>query len=455
MPETWFARLCPPRTPRRVLERWRGGGKAQRLTAGATAISLTVFVTAGTARSAGTGTGDPRHVVHPIFVNVPDAPQDALAEGRFDRAAQQFGLGPVEVVVIEAPHQPEVTDRLKAGIALVTRLDLGRGLATLDEVASEVAATGGAGLDARALADLYFYRGWAVSRLDFNPAHVPEGPARAQGYGDLIRAAVLDPHRTVDPTRFPPLLAEDWARARADVRERDQFTVVVHAAPESFVTLDGGNPIRGPATFVGVASGEHLVHVDEPSFAPWGGTILVDRGPLDVAVPERRTLTLPDAEAAARARRMGRSYALVAEPRPGLGGLSLALRLVDLRGTRRDSAIAQLAGDDGALDAAVMRLDEQARRMGPSAPPPPERSAAPVATGAGNGTSALALPGVAPGGETVSDLAAPVLIAPGPARSSLRDDPAGWSRQHWALLTAVGVMLAATLILSVGVASDH
>jgi hypothetical protein len=262
----------------------------------------------------------------------------------------------------------------------------------------------------------------------------------------------------VDPTRFPPLLAEDWARARAEVREREQFTVVVHAVPESFVSLDGGNPIRGPATFVGVASGEHLVHVDEPSFAPWGGTILVDRGPLDVAVPERRTLTLPDAEAAARARRMGRSYALVAEPRPGLGGLSLALRLVDLGGTRRDSAIAQLAGDDGALDAAVMRLDEQARRMGPGAAAPPGRSAAAaVASGAGDGTSPLlALPGVAPGGgEPVSELPAPVLIAPGPARSSLREDPAGWSRQHWPLLTAVGVMLAATLILSVGVAADH
>jgi hypothetical protein len=396
----------------------------------------------------GQGHGNARHVVHPIFVNVPDAPQDELARDRFERAAKRFGLGPVEVVAIEAPRAPEVTERLKTGIGLVTKLDFGRGLATLDEVAADVAASGGAGLDTRALADLYFHRGWAMSRVDFNPAHVPESSSRAQGYADLERAAGLDSHRVVNATQFPALLAEDWARAVASVRDRDrdQATVVVHAAPEAFVTLDGGNPVRGPATFVGVSSGEHLVHVDEPTFAPWGGTITTERGVLDVSIPERRALTLPDAEAAARARRMGMAYALVAEPRPGEGGLSLALRLVDQGGARRDSAIARLAGDEGALDAAVMRLDEQARRLELGEVPPKQAAAT-----AGPALSGSAVASI----DTPSALPAPVLIAPAPLRPSLQNDPMGWSRDHWPLVTAVGVMLATTIILSIGVASSH
>jgi hypothetical protein len=429
------------------------------MVAAATALNLGILLTVGGSPGIALGgPGNGRHVVHPIFVNVPDAPQDDLARDRFDRAAQRFGLGPVEVVVIDAPRVPEVVERLKTGIGLVTRLDFGRGLATLDEVAADVAATGGAGLDSRALADLYFHRGWAMSRVDFNPAHVPESAARAQGYADLARAAGLDAHRTVNATQFPALLAEDWARAVAGARDpdREQATVVVHAAPEAFVTLDGGNPVRGPAIFVGVSSGEHLVHVDEPTFAPWGGTITTERGVLDVSIPERRALTLPDVEAAARARRMGMPFALVAEPRPGQGGLSLALRLVDQGGARRDSAIARLAGDEGALDAAVMRLDEQARRLelGEVAPP---RTAATTAPGASrDGGRGLALPGAAAAAvDAPSALPAPVLVAPAPARPGLQNDPVGWSRDHWPLVTAVGVMLATTLILSIGVASSH
>jgi hypothetical protein len=432
------------------------GARRRRLGAAALALDLGILVTVGgtpgiALGGPGNGTGNARHAVHPIFVNVPDAPQDDLARDRFDRAAQRFGLGPVEVVVIDAPKVPEVAERLKTGIGLVTRLDFGRGLATLDEVAADVAASGGAGLDSRALADLYFHRGWAMSRVDFNPAHVPESSARAQGYADLERAAGLDSHRMVNPTQFPALLAEDWARAVASVRDRDreQATVVVHAAPEAFVTLDGGNPVRGPATFVGVSSGEHLIHVDEPTFAPWGATITTGRGVLDVSIPERRALTLPDAEAAARARRMGMTYALVAEPRPGQGGLSLDLRLVDQGGARRDSAIARLAGDEGALDAAVMRLDEQARRLELGEPP-------------GARTAATSVPGGLPrplapvsGVDPPSALPAPVLIAPAPPRPGLQNDPVGWARDHVPLVAAVGVLLATTIILSIGVASSH
>jgi hypothetical protein len=418
---------------------------------------LTAFLTLAVLSSTSTSTlawaANARRSTHPIFVNVPDAPQNDLAQQRFERAAQTFGLGPVEVVVVEAeanvPQGADRVERLNAGIKLVTKLEFARGLATLDEVATNVAATGGAGLDSRALGDLYFYRGWAMSRMDFNPEHVPEAGGRAQGYTDLVRAAMLDPHRTLNPKQYPPLLLEDWSRAVGDARERPQGTIVVRAAPEAFVTLDGGNPLRGPATFVGVPEGEHLIHVDEPTFSPWGATLTTRPETIDVAIPERRALTLPDAEAGARAKRMGMPYALVAEPRPGLGGLSLALRLVDTAGTRRDSAIAQIAGDDSALDAAVMRLDEQARRLVVSAE-------------LGSGLPGFGLPGSAPPppaptppASDTDALPAPVLTTSANPRPTLRDDPAAWSRAHWPLVTAVGALVAATIVLSIGIAAAH
>jgi hypothetical protein len=397
---------------------------------------------------ASAGAGPARRFTHPIFVNVPDAPQTDLAQQRFERAARTFGLGPVEVVVVEAPASPqgaERLERLSSGIKRVTKLDFARGLATLDEVAGDVAATGGAGLDTQGLGDLYFYRGWAMGRADFNPAHVPETTGRAQGYSDLVRAAMLSPQRQLNPQQFPPLLLEDWSRALNDARDRPQGTIVVHAAPEAFVTLDGGNPLRGPATFVGVPVGEHVIHVDEPTFSPWGATLTTGPETIDVAVPERRSLTLADAEAGARAKRMGMAYALVAEPRPGLGGLSLALRLVDTAGTRRDSAIAQIAGDDSALDAAVMRLDEQARRLAVSAE---------LGTGV-PGFARTPPPAPVPGLGATEELPAPVLTTSANPRPTLRDDPTAWSRAHWPLLTAVGAMVAATIILSVGIAAAH
>ncbi|MBC8132474.1 MAG: hypothetical protein H7X95_05785 [Deltaproteobacteria bacterium] len=192
---------------------------------------------------------------------------------------------------------------------------------------------------------------------------------------------------------------------------------------------------------MGLAQGDHLIQVTEPGWAAWGMTVAVNGPTLEIQVPPRRGLTLTDTAAAARARRMGASFALVAEPRPGRdGGLSVALRLVDATGRRLDAVIAPLAGDPTALDAAVMRLDEQARRLdraGPTANAP--AGAAPNPTNATNPTPAP------------SALPPAVWMTPPPTRARFADDPGAWARDHWPLLTAVGVMLGATLVLSVTV----
>jgi hypothetical protein len=379
-----------------------------------------------------------RPVVHPIYAQVQDAPQNDLAVKRFTAATLRLGLGPVEIVDVEGDPAPHVAHKLKTGIDLVRKLDFGAARALLDDVAAEVAATGGGGLDAAGLSDLFLYRAWAIGRADFNTEHVPAPTARAQAFGDLMRAAMLVPGRQLNLQQYPPLLLEDWTRATSEVAAREQTTLLVRAAPEARITCDGGAPLPGPATFVGLTKGEHLIHVDEPGWAAWGVTISMEGPGLDISVPARRALTLEDAAAAARARRMGMKFALVAEPRPGQDrGLSLSLRLIDAAGRRQDAAIEMLAGDGGALDAAVMRLDEQARRLD-------RGGAAPMA-----GSATFPPP------EAQTVLSPPVLLVPAPPRPRFGENPGGWARDHWPLLTAVGTMVGTAIVLSVSLSNNR
>ncbi len=372
--------------------------------------------------------------VHPIFSRLADAPQNDLAIERFRTATRRFGLGPVEIVATDPEPLPRTAEKIRDGSTRVRGLDFAGGLATLNDAAAEVAASGGGGLDAAALSDLFLYRAWAIARADFNKEHVPEPTARAQAFSELLRAVMLTPNRALNPQQFPPVVLQDWGRAVAEAAARPQGTLLVQTAPEALVTCDGGAPISGPATFAGLTQGDHLIRIEEPGWAPWGATVSVNAPSVQLHVPQRRMLSLDDATAGAHARRMAAKFALVAEPRPGRdGGLSIALRLVDSNGVRRDAAVERIAGDAGAFDAAVMRLDEQARQLdatGTGAPIVPSVSVAPPD------------PSMPP----------PVLVAPNPTRARFADDPAAWSRDHWPLLTAIGVMAGAAIVLAITVA---
>ncbi len=406
---------------------------------------LGTAVVGGTVPASARVDGSPQ-AVHPIFARVQDAPQNDLALGRFSAATARFGLGPVEVVDIDGDPAPRAAEKLRAGIDLVRKLAFGPALTILDDAAAEVAATGGGGLDALALSDLFLFRAWTISRADFNTDHVTPLTARTSAYAELLRAAMATPTRQLNQQQYPPLLLEDFARAVTELASRPQGTLIVHAAPESFVTCDGGAPVPGPATFVGLAQGDHLIHIDEPGWASWGATLSVNAPTVEMQVPPRRALTLDDVVAAAHARRMGTRFALVAEPRPGQdGGLSIAFRLVDAGGARVDAAVAPLAGDPGILDSAVMRLDEQARRLDRVPPLNPPAVAAASTDSAGAGAAAA----------TMAALPPAVLLAPPPPRPRLSENPSGWARDHWPLLTAVGAMVGTALVLSISVAADR
>jgi hypothetical protein len=307
----------------------------------------------------------------------------------------------------------------------------------LDTAAAEVAATGGAGLSTDQLSDLYLHRAMAIARADWNAtAASPPTDARTRAYEDYLRAATMTPGRTLNPRELPPQAVADFERAAEEVRKRGRGTLVVKGSANAEVALDGGalTPVAGGVTFRDLAYGEHLIHVEEIGRVPWGTTVVFDAPSRDLEIPSRAALALEDATAATHARRMGARFALVAEPKGGPGA-PIALRLIDEAGMQRDAALVKGGAEPGLLDAAVMRLDEQARRI------------------------AQVPPGDAPAPPTVmtatGDLAPPVLLSPVRTKARFNDDPLAWARDRWPLLTASGVLILSAFVLVAAVSSDR
>jgi len=382
-------------------------------------------------------------LVHPIWSQLPDAPDPGLVRRQFTDAAALYHLGPVEVIDVPAPPPTRAPDRIKAGTAKALKIAFPEALRELDAAAAEVATTGGAGADTSQLFDLYLHRAMATAHADWNaPAATPPlggGPddPRARAFEDYLRAATLAPDRKLNARELPPQVVADFARAVEEVRRRARGTLVVKGSADGLLSLDGAPaiPVAGGVTFRDLVYGEHLVHVDEVGRAPWGTTLTLNAPSQELQIPERTSLALDDATAAAHAQRMGAKFALVGEQKPGTAA-RFELRLVDALGVRHDAALVAVGAEKGTLEATVMRLDEEARRIVKLGLAPTDASAAPP-------------PALAP------SAAPPVLIAPPPARTRFADDPAAWARDHWPLLTAAGVVLVTALTLSIVVENDR
>lgn len=376
-------------------------------------------------------------LVHPIFAHLPDAPEDTSSKRTFAAAALRYKLGPVEVVDVPAPAPPHAPEQVRTGVLNAQKIAFGEALRDLDAAASEVAATGGAGLSTDDLSDLYLFRAMATARADWKAtAAAAPTDERTRAYADYLRAAVLTPARKLNTREIPPQVIADFARAVAEVQGRPRGTLTVKGSAEARVSLDGGalTPVAGGVAFRDLVHGDHLVRVEEIGRAPWGTAVSFAQPTLDIDVPARAALGLDDATAATHARRMGARFALVATAKGGPQA-GMALRLIDTTGRERDAALV-VAGEAGLVDAAVMRLDESARKI--------------VQAEVQAGTPP---PAVAAG--DTGALAPPVLLAPPPAKASFGDDPAAWARDHWPLLTAVGVVVFSSIVLGAAVAGDR
>jgi hypothetical protein len=408
---------------------------------GATAVAAIAALPVG---SAGFAIADEAPLVHTIFAQPADAPDESTGRAAFAAAAEHYRLTPVELVDVPLPPAPRAGDGAHTGELNAQKLAFGEALRDLDAAANEVAATGGAGLSTEELSTLYLYRGMATARADWNaPANAAPTDARTHAFDDYMRAATLAPARVLDPRELPPEVVADFHRALDVVHHRARGTLTVKGPADAQVSLDGApvQPIAGGVTFHDVVYGEHLLRVEQLGFAPWGTAAPLGQPTLEIDVPARAPLSLDDATAAAHARRMGARFALVAEPRGGRGA-TLELRLVDTgSGQMRDAVQVSISGQAEQIDAAVMRLDEEARRAAIENPSISRASAGVITP-------------ILSGGEA-NPLGAPLLMAAPPAKARFREDPAAWTRDHWPLLTAIAVVALTSIVLSAVVDSDR
>jgi hypothetical protein len=412
----------------------------------------TLAAAAGRARAADA----PAPIVYSIYAHQPDAPFNELASRLFSAATQHAHLLPMETIDIAAP--PAQAGQAVEAIALakdrVRKLRFDDAVHPLNEAANTVVAGGGAGISTALLSDLYLYRGMTIARADWKPERSVDQATQARAYADYVRAVILTPTRALNPRETPPQVMDDWARALADVHGRARGVLTVRGPADATVAFDGGAALSiggGGAIFKDVVYGEHLVHVEQVGYAPWGAVVALDRPAQELAVPSRPPLVIDDQVAGAHARRMGARFALVGEVQLGAPSLQLEIRLIDATGIKHDAAVVPLPVEAGTVDATVLRLCEEARHidhlgLGPSGGnDAPAAGASPAsATNAINEPLAPPRPG------------APVLVAPLPSPSPrLGDDPAGWARHHWPLVIAVGGVLTTALVLSIAVAANR
>ncbi|MES1164305.1 MAG: hypothetical protein ABUR63_00995, partial [Verrucomicrobiota bacterium] len=305
-------------------------------------------------------------LVHPIFAHLPDAPEDDRARQEFTTAASHYNLRPVEVVDVPAPAAPRGPDQARLGILNAQKMAFTEAKKDLDAAATEAASTGGAGFSTADLADLYLHRAMATARADWKAqAAAPATDERTRAFDDYLRAATLMPDQAPNARQLPPQALADLQRALDIVHKRARGTLVVKGPADALIALDGGalQPLGGGVTFKDLRFGEHLLRVEQIGFGPWGTAIPFGQPEMDIDVPARPPLALDAATAAAHARRMGARYALVATPKGGPGA-PVELSLVDsATAAPRDAALVATAREPGQMDAAVMRLDEEARRF--------------------------------------------------------------------------------------------
>ena len=53
-----------------------------------------------------------------------------------------------------------------------------------------------------------------------------------------------------------------------------------------------------------------------------------------------------------------------------------------------------------------------------------------------------------------ANLPPPVLLAAPPAKARFSEDPGTWAREHWPLLTAIGVVALSTIVFTMAVSTD-
>jgi hypothetical protein len=374
----------------------------------------------------------PVRTIHPIFA-ASDTPLTDVIHKQFSGAVARRNLGPVEVMDIPGPPPPKAKDLLTTGREAVEQKKFPEAEAALKTAITEVTKSGGAGLTTAELGDLFLYYAMALQKADWKDPPTPfteiTPPEAKDAY---LQAVTLIPDRSLLPRQFPGLAIASWKLALAESNKRGRANLVVRAPGTALVSIDAGPLKSGMLPALDLRQGQHFIRVEDPGRKLFATTVTLNQPSHEIEVPPQPIATLPDGPPAASAKRQGAAFALVAELRPG-SPATVELRLIQaLTATRRDSATVP-ASDASAFEAAVVHLEEIARK---------ERF---------DQSKAAVLNAPALGQIALAPVEARATVSTG---ARLTESPGAWAKERWPLLTAVGVAVGSALVLGVLVAHD-
>jgi len=328
-----------------------------------------------------------------VFHAPADAPASVLAaRDALAARARRAGVAWIDRSPAAAPA-PEAPALHRRAVEAYEALRFDEAVSALDAAIAEAERSGAAGLSAAQLSDLFLYRGLTYTQRGDS----------TRAWDDLVRAAVLDPARVLDPLRFPTRAVEAFARARDRVRAEPRGDLVIAAPAGCDVIVDGASTSDGHVT---LAYGDHFVRVTCAGQRPWGARI-------GVAAPS--TSFTPS---------------LVADAAPAAD---------DLRA---------LARTRGARELIVVTAS-----LSPGAPPTLSMVRLDVASGKVAARASVAL---APGGAATPDaeaaferVLAPPIAVPAPAPG----ERSRWWKSPW-LWAGVGAAVATAIVLPIALSQS-
>ncbi|HKA91171.1 MAG TPA: hypothetical protein VKE22_26100 [Haliangiales bacterium] len=313
--------------------------------------------------AASVGRAEPPPLI--VFHSAADPPSEVTAaRAAVASAARDAGAAFVDVTPAPAPP-PAAATLLARAVESYDALRYNEALETLDGALAEAARSGAAGLSPAELSDLHLYRGLVVlQRGDANRA-----------WDDLVRSALVDPARILDPLRFPPKATAAFQRAAREVRAQPRGTLVVATAPGCRAFVDAREVAGLPPE---LPLGVHYVRAACPG-AEAGAAVLLGGSRLEVPLAPAPPAPPSDESAAALARARGaRTVLVVAVTRSGGAPPTVWLRLRDVASGRAlaDASVALDPGGSAAADAraATIRLVDRATgavKLDLSPPPRP------------------------------------------------------------------------------------
>jgi hypothetical protein len=373
-------------------------------------------------------TAHAQSTIYPLWAQIPDVAENIAAQDRFTRALRLRGIKAPKPVLIEPSPSPRTPELYRMAIAASPFDPPDRTLKAYHAAVTEALLHGGAGLTRDEIVNLFFGQAAAILRASSTPTtNATQKNSLQDAKRACLRAVVFGLDHIPTSQSDNPLLRELSAQAITEVQSRPRADISIHARQTASVFIDG-QIYPFPAQARNLPYGEHLIHVEEPGFAPWSLLVIVSEPNFQVDPPRNLLLRFPASEAAQIARSQNAAFALLAQLRLG-EQVAIDLSLINAgTGEIRASVSVPAGGEEDSLIAAILRLDEEASH---------------------------ALLQVNQSENKIFPLNASLPPTKTPTPPSFQENPTGWARTHWPLLTAIGTAVGGAIVLGILVTTEN